>query len=265
MSDPAPQQLPDSQVDPVDLAAFTRQLGAMLDAGVDVLRALRISSEYVGTLPIVQAADDIARGMKDGREFHQAAARHPELFDPFYVEMARQGEADGILGKALLAVADYLDRTGGAPITGETPLTIGGGGTRTTQVTLAACGAGALGIAAVWSLVGSGKVDGKWLGPLSALWAGACLTGGAVALQREGEAGGAGDGPQPALPPKSPARRQAEAEGIVRSALQEQAETDAERTRARGDGEASEGEAPPEVGPVRGIYDPDPNLHRFEL
>jgi hypothetical protein len=261
VSDAAP--LPNSDLDPADLAAFTRQLGAMLDAGVDVLRALRISSEYVGALPIVRAADDIARGMRDGREFHQAASRHPELFDPFYVEMTRQGEADGILGKALLAVADYLDRVGGGHPATDPPAIAGAASVRPTAITLAACGAGALGVAAVWSLVGSGKVADKWLGPLSALWAGACLAGGALALQRdEPAAGGAAAAGAPSLPPKSRGRRVAEAEGIVWSALQEQAEADQERAAVRPGPEA---DAAPPGGLVRGEYDPDPSLHRFEL
>src|SRR5205809_848145 len=31
-------------------------------------------------------------------------------FTPFYVQMARQGEADGVLGGALVSLADYLDQ-----------------------------------------------------------------------------------------------------------------------------------------------------------
>src|SRR5436309_2546740 len=101
------------QIKPAELAVFTRQLGAMLEAGVNILRALRISSQYTGNAQLVDVAQAVSRYLGDGKEFHQAISRHPNVFDPFYVEMARQGEADGGLGPALLAVADYLDHTAG--------------------------------------------------------------------------------------------------------------------------------------------------------
>src|SRR5438105_12357877 len=107
---PTADALPAATVTPAELASFTRQLGAVLDADVDVLRALRIASEHTGSAQLVEIARQLARYLEDGQELHQAIARLPGLFDPFYVEMTRQGEADGVLGKALLAVADYLDR-----------------------------------------------------------------------------------------------------------------------------------------------------------
>src|SRR3712207_1102793 len=105
---PTTQTSPDA-VTTAELAQFTRQLGAMLAADVSVLRALSIASRHSGNDRLVAVAQDIALVLTDGREFHQAVSRHPELFDSFYVEMARQGEADGVLGQALLSVADYLD------------------------------------------------------------------------------------------------------------------------------------------------------------
>lgn len=255
---------PEASAETAALATFTRQLGAMLDADVDVLRALRIASQHVGTERITRAADDIARGMKDGQEFHQAASRHRELFDSFYVEMARQGEADGVLGRALLAVADYLDRNGGTFTLGDVPAAVSAD-RAPAAVTLAVCGAGALGVAAVWSLVGSGKVAQKWLGPLSALWTGTCLAGGAWTLARSRAASGTVPG-TPLLPPKSAARRAAETEGIVRSALQEQHEVSAEGPAEPHAGAPKDSEASPfGPGPLRGLYDPDPSLNRFEL
>src|SRR5690349_16195119 len=80
-----------TQVTATELASFTRQLGAMLDAGVNVLRALRIASQHTGNSALVEVARDVARRLEDGREFYQAIAPHPETFSPFFVEMARQG------------------------------------------------------------------------------------------------------------------------------------------------------------------------------
>src|SRR5439155_2876761 len=102
-------------VSPEELERFTRQLGVLLSTGVDMLRALDVAAQQSGSARLVATARTIAALMTDGREFHTALARHPDLFSVFYVQMARQGEADGVLGEALLAVADYLAREPDVP------------------------------------------------------------------------------------------------------------------------------------------------------
>src|SRR5437588_3894495 len=110
-----------------ELERFTRQLGVLLSTGVEMLRALEVAAQQSGSARLVATSRTIAALMADGREFHMALERHPDLFSAFYVQMARQGEADGVLGEALLAVADYLAREPGIPAEmtapGTAPLT----------------------------------------------------------------------------------------------------------------------------------------------
>lgn len=217
-----------------DLAIFTRQLGAMLDANVNVLRALRIASSYTGNERLIQAAADIAARLEDGREFHQAIQPDPDLFDAFYVEMVRQGEADGLLGQALLSVADYLDRPASGTTTGAEGVPAAGLTTvvRETDPTVAAetlttLGVGVLGGGAVLALAALGVLPKRWRAPLATLWAGGCLLAGGQKL-RPGREPGAVPAPvspgggAPALPPKSRERKVAETEAVVRNALDEQ-------------------------------------------
>jgi hypothetical protein len=222
----------EAQVTAADMATFTRQLGAMLDAGVDVLRALRIASEHSGNRTLIAASRDIRVRLEDGREFHDAIVSHPELFDAFYVEMARQGEKDGLLGRALLSVADYLDRlaqNGVSPTPGAAtvlPLP-------PTLVVLTILGMLALGTAVLWGIATAqpNVLPIIWLPSAIASWAALCLLGGARVLyqQRGGPVAvptarvTAVEPPAP-LPPKTVERKDAETEGIVRSALQEQQE-----------------------------------------
>lgn len=222
-------------VSPAELASFTRQLGAMLDAGVNVLRALRIASQHTGNPRLILVSQEISRLLKDGREFHQALAPHPELFDPFYLEMARQGESDGLLGKALLSVADYLDRLASGPHAAPGALLAphGGGGVQTpvAATTMTVIGVQAIGAAVVWALATAlpDRLPLEWLGPIAALWCGVVLLSGAWVLRRirQPAAPAAVDRPAP-LPPKAPERKAAETEGLVRSALDEQAEEEEE-------------------------------------
>lgn len=223
-----------SQVDPTvashpELASFTRQLGAMLHAGVNVLRALRIASQYTGNGALIDASISVSRSLEDGREFHQSIARHPELFGPFYVEMARQGETDGMLGQALLGVADYLDHlsTGASPAA-ESRLAVVAAPPAPPHVAttvMMTLGVLALGAAAVGTLAAFRVLDERWLPPVAAAWAGFCLLAGGWLLRRVTPGAQPPPvAPPPGLPPKSSQRRAAETEGIVRSALQEQAE-----------------------------------------
>jgi hypothetical protein len=262
-----------------EIAAFTRQLGAMLDADVNVLRALRIASQHTGNPALIQEAGDIARRLEDGRELHEALNRRPDLFDPFYVEMARQGEADGQLGKALLSVADYLDHS--ATAKAEPTPTVGQvrvGDERVGAQVLATLAEIALGSGAVWSVSAAGFLPAAWLAPVLLIWSGACLMSGAKALRPEktdaDELPAAEVTPAP-LPPKSRERRVAETEAVVRNALMEQDE-EAERlpppagepeprvTFSEPDGPRPDANGhPPEVDPR--LLKPEPDPPKFNL
>jgi hypothetical protein len=211
-----------------ELASFTRQLGAMLHAGVNVLRALRIASQYTGNGPLIEAARSLAKSLEDGKELHQAIGRHPELFDPFYVEMVRQGEADGTLGQTLLGVADYLDHLSLPTTHAETasaalePPSGSSGSSGSLWNTL---GILAVGAAVIGAAVASGLLDARWYLPLTSAWAAFCfLSAGRQAGPTPPAMRAVTPVTLPPQPGKSAQRRAAETEGMVRSALHEQEE-----------------------------------------
>jgi hypothetical protein len=241
---PTPPTTAEAGVSTAELAVFTRQLGAMLAAGVDVLRALRIASQHTGNDRVIAAARDIALRLEDGREFHQAVAPNPQLFNRFYVEMTRQGEADGQLGQALLAVAEYLERSAG--ITGETSVAPAGTvSSGVAALTMSTLGVLALGAGVVWAVAAADILPIQWLGPVAVLWSGFCLLCGSWLLRRVRQP--AALPPISPLPPKTQERRVAETEAVVRSALDEQQE-------------AEEAAAPPEPG-LKPKQGPAPRLN----
>jgi len=101
-----------------ELALFCRQLGTMLLAGVDVLRALRVAGEQTDTARLQSVAQRIGRDMAAGRVMAWSLSRFPDLFSPFFVNMVRQGESEGVLGEVLTTMADYLEREQG-PVPGH--------------------------------------------------------------------------------------------------------------------------------------------------
>jgi len=218
------------------LASFTRQLGAMVEAGVDVIRALRIASRQTGNDRLIDAAEDLGRQLEDGREFHEGALRHRDIFDEFFIQMTLQGEADGTLGSVLRSVADYyehLPEQSGAPRSGGA---LAGGGAQTAapllETAMTTAGVLALGAAALWATAASRRLPKRWLGPAATLWSGVCLLGGARRLHGMGEAPATAAPPAPLPPPvpasrKTPERQAAETEAVVLSALDEQSEEEA--------------------------------------
>ncbi|MBC8371917.1 MAG: type II secretion system F family protein [Planctomycetes bacterium] len=92
------------------IVQFTRLLATMTEAGLPVLRNLRILSDQwpVGRFrdSIVDAADMV----EEGQTLSDALAQAPEVFDELYVNMARAGEAGGVLDTVLDRLANFLER-----------------------------------------------------------------------------------------------------------------------------------------------------------
>ncbi len=174
-----------------ELELFTRQLGALLSTGVEVLRALDVASHHSGNQRLITVGTGLAEALADGREFHRALARYPDVFSPFYVQMARQGERDSVLGPALLAVADYLSRETTSSTTASAP---GVGAVTGSQIpwghllgTALFAFAGSLaGIGlALWAVMVVEILSIHWFGPAVAIWSATCFGIAAAVLLRK--------------------------------------------------------------------------------
>lgn len=208
------------RVDADDLALFLRPLGAMLAAGVDIRRALRIAADHSGSARLQKIVPDLLLVLEDGRELYIAMQRHSDIFDGFCIEMARQGEADGQLGENLLSAADYLESfVLGAPP--AAPGALASAPAASPRVVLTTVGSALAGSGLL--LLPLGSAWGGVVGATAAaalVWSGGCFIFSAWFAGRRMPRPDA----KPRLAPKSKQRRAAEAEGIVRNAVLEQAE-----------------------------------------
>lgn len=80
-----------------DLAAMTRQLAALLRAGVPLLQALNMLCRSMTAPALVQTMQAVQSDVEAGLSLHLALTRHPERFSSLYVHMVEAGEAAGIL------------------------------------------------------------------------------------------------------------------------------------------------------------------------
>ena len=93
----------------VDLQLFTRQLYTLLKASVPILRALASLRETSVNPNFAKVLADVNDGLGRGREFSVCLARHPKIFDSFYLAMIRVGELTGRLDVVLDRLAVHLD------------------------------------------------------------------------------------------------------------------------------------------------------------
>src|SRR6476620_4705284 len=79
------------------LTVFTRQLSTLQDAGLPVLRSLRILEKQMKPGVLKNSLIDVVEGVESGLTLSESMARHPKCFSRLYVNMVRAGEAGGAL------------------------------------------------------------------------------------------------------------------------------------------------------------------------
>lgn len=94
------------------LAAATSisELAVLLEAGLQLDRALALAIENVEDKNVALHLADILRDVREGAPLSRAMAQKPELFSPTAVAMAEAGEANGRLGEALTRLAGALEQ-----------------------------------------------------------------------------------------------------------------------------------------------------------
>lgn len=93
-----------------DVVNFSKQMSALLDAGVSVIKALQLLSED-NTRPIMKRTLDIViQDVKSGKSISSAFGRHRNVFSDFYVNLVKTGEESGKMAQAFLYLSEYMDR-----------------------------------------------------------------------------------------------------------------------------------------------------------
>jgi type IV pilus assembly protein PilC len=93
------------------LVAFTRQLSAMVSAGVPLLRSLTSIQKHAEDKALQKILADIVKEVEGGMTMGDALAKHPDTFNDIYVNMVRAGETAGILDDILKRLAGQLEKS----------------------------------------------------------------------------------------------------------------------------------------------------------
>src|SRR6185369_12268222 len=89
------------------LTTFTRQFSTLQDAGLPVLRSLKILEKQMKPCVLKNALIDVVEG---GSTLSESFGKHPKCFDRLYVNMVKAGEAGGALEVILQRLADFKEK-----------------------------------------------------------------------------------------------------------------------------------------------------------
>jgi type IV pilus assembly protein PilC len=93
-----------------DIAVFTRQLSAMMAAGVPLLQAFDIVARGSPNARMVRLLGEIRADVEAGNSLSAAFRKHPRQFDTLYCNLVEAGENAGILEPLLDRLATYQQK-----------------------------------------------------------------------------------------------------------------------------------------------------------
>ncbi|MEM6655731.1 MAG: type II secretion system F family protein [Planctomycetota bacterium] len=93
-----------------ELTTFTRQLSILQDAGLPILRSLRILATQAKPGRLKYSLEDTCDEIEAGATLSEAMSKSPKCFDRLYVNMIKAGEAGGALELILQRLADFKER-----------------------------------------------------------------------------------------------------------------------------------------------------------
>ncbi|MBI3409455.1 MAG: type II secretion system F family protein [Planctomycetes bacterium] len=92
------------------LVTFTRQFSTLQDAGLPVLRSLKILEGQMRPGVLKNALIDVVDDVESGSTLSEAFGKHPKCFDRLYVNMVKAGEAGGALEIILKRLAEFKEK-----------------------------------------------------------------------------------------------------------------------------------------------------------
>lgn len=89
--------------------AFTKNLSAMLGAGLTLSRALSVIDRQAQNKYLKKIVLSLEESVKAGSSFHEAMAAFPKVFSKLFVAMTKAGEESGQLSDTLKIVANQME------------------------------------------------------------------------------------------------------------------------------------------------------------
>lgn len=92
------------------MATFTRQLATLVDAGLPLLRGMRVLERQEKNPTLKRILGELAVAIEGGSTFSEALAQHPKVFNKLFVNMVKAGELGGVLEVVLNRLAEFMEK-----------------------------------------------------------------------------------------------------------------------------------------------------------
>jgi len=92
------------------LTIFTRQLATLVDAGLPLLRGLRVLEKQERNPTLKRIIGELGVAIESGSTFSEALAQHPKVFNRLFVNMVKAGEIGGVLEVVLARLSEFMEK-----------------------------------------------------------------------------------------------------------------------------------------------------------
>ncbi|MDJ0973065.1 MAG: type II secretion system F family protein [Planctomycetota bacterium] len=107
---PRKKSLGRARVSTKALTQFTTQLSTLQDAGLPIVRSLKILEGQMDKGPFKSVVGEVTEEVESGSPLSDSLAKHPTVFDNLYTNMVKAGEAGGVLDVILSRLAGFLEK-----------------------------------------------------------------------------------------------------------------------------------------------------------
>lgn len=94
-----------------DRVSLFRLLATMINAGISIVKALKILIDQTENVHMKEIIGDLAKKIESGKRFSEAMALHPNVFTDANIGMVESGEASGRLNQTLLQIAEETEKS----------------------------------------------------------------------------------------------------------------------------------------------------------
>lgn len=97
------------RVKKAEVAAFTRQLATLINAGIPLAQSLGALFEQIENPKLKPIVGEVRTAVNEGSSLADSLGKHGQVFDELYVSMVRAGEMAGNLDEVLGRLADFME------------------------------------------------------------------------------------------------------------------------------------------------------------
>ena len=94
-----------------ELTTFTRQLATLMDAGLPLLRSLRVLERQAVNPTLKDSLHGMGEAVESGNSFSETLANYPKIFDNLFVNMVKAGEAGGVTEIVLTRLSEFMEKS----------------------------------------------------------------------------------------------------------------------------------------------------------